>query len=81
MSAVIFICGTCFCGSLERPQKLEPAKISSHTVFPRKYFYKKGTKNLGWNCVYETELRSSLFATVLILFNKKNCLRAGKTAR
>ena len=32
MVAVIFICGTYFCGSLEKSQKLEPAEISCHIV-------------------------------------------------
>ena len=33
MFAVIFLfTGTYFCGSLEKSQKLEPAKISCHTV-------------------------------------------------
>ena len=32
MSAVILFAGTYFCGSLEKPQNLEPAKISCHTV-------------------------------------------------
>ena len=32
MFALIFFAGTYFCGSLEKSQKLEPAKISCHTV-------------------------------------------------
>ena len=35
MFAVIFICGNLFFGSLEKSQKLEPAKISCHTVRPK----------------------------------------------
>ena len=33
MFALIFLAGTYFCGSLEKLQKLEPPKISCHTVF------------------------------------------------
>ena len=32
MFALILVAGTYFCGSLEKSQKLEPAKISCHTV-------------------------------------------------
>ena len=32
MLALIFFAETYFCGSLEKSQKLEPAKISCHTV-------------------------------------------------
>ena len=42
MFAVIYICGNCFCGSLEKLQKLEPAKISCHTV----YYQNQGVKTL-----------------------------------
>ena len=36
MFAVIFFAGTYFCEQLEKSQKLEPAKISCHTLCPLK---------------------------------------------
>ena len=35
---VIFICGTKFCRSLEKSQKLEPSKISCHMAFDLAFY-------------------------------------------
>ena len=45
MFAVIYFVSTCFGGSLEKSQKLEPAKISYHMVFQGSLTQKNGGKN------------------------------------
>ena len=70
MFAVIFIAGTYFCGSLEKSQTLEPAKISCHRVGSVSLERTRGPQKArvkGWNHLPEMTCILQKFSSLMTL--------------